>query len=470
MPHPSTTRSITRRTLLGTGGLAAAGATVAAWPRLTGSDIPGRGEDVLRVAIQGTTQDAAARQDLADAFMAENPDIPVQIDAIQSADWGGFFTKLLTMVASGTAPDVVYLATEGAQLFAERLAEPLDEWITSEAPQMVDYFQDVHPALVEAFMYRGSLYALPLDFNAANMYLNRDALQRAGLELPAPDWGVDEFEGMLRTMQAQSPENFVPYYWTNRLFGGIVPWLYANDTSILTEERFDGGDWLWDTFYSPEKTVSRRGGYRWTGSNVSSDRVHETFERLRGWVADDLSVRPEEGGGNALVGLFGSSRIGATPAGGYWAQGLHEAGMSPDAFDVQYFPQWRTQRHQFGTAGYSILRSSTRKEQAWRWLSFTARKEAMETAFPTPSTTPTRRSMVDEAFYSETGPHNWKVFYDTLDQFPTSGPIPAPPQQAEVENALARNVASGMGGGPAQLDAALERLDRELTAAMEKAA
>ena len=459
--------SISRRALLGVGGLAAIGATAAAWPRLSGADIPGRNEDVLRIAILGTAQDAQARQALVDEFVSAHPDIPVRLQAIQAADWNDYFTKLLTMMAAGTAPDVTFVATEGAQLFAERLAEPLDSWIDADAGDLGDYFGDVHPSLIESFMYRGSLYTLPLDFNAANMYLNLDALSEAGLQRPSADWDIDEFEAMLRGLNAGNTGNFSPYYWTNRLFGGVVPWLYANDTSILVEDRFDGGDWLWDRFYSPGEIGERRGGYRWTASNVSAPEVTETFERLNSWVREGLSVRPEEGGGNALVGLFASSRIGATPAGGYWAQGLHEAGMTADQFDVQYFPRWSSQRHQFGAAGYAMMRTSERKEQAWEWLKFTATKDAMELAYPTPETTPTRRSMATDAFYRDTGPEHWQVFYQTLDEFPTSGPIPAPPQQAEIENSLARNVATAMGGSEARLHDALERLDDQLTAAME---
>ena len=470
MNHSADLRTISRRTLLGLGGLAAVGVTGAAWPRLTGTDIPGRNEDVLRIAIQGTAQDAEARQELVDAFTEAHPDIPVRLQAIQSADWGDFFTKILTMTAAGTAPDVTYVATEGAQLFAERMAEPLDEWVSRDADDVADYFEDVHPSLIESFMYNGSLYTFPLDFNAANMYLNLDTLRSSNLEFPSADWDVEEFESMLHTMKEHQDADFSPYYWTNRLFGGVVPWLYANDTSILLEDRFDGGEWLWNRFYSAEQVAERQGGYRWTGSNVSSDAVAETFEMLNRWVREGLSVRPEEGGGNALVGLFASSRIGATPAGGYWAQGLHEAGMTADQFDVQYFPRWKSQRHQFGSAGYSMMRSSERKEQAWEWLKFTSSKEAMELAFPGPETTPTRRSMAVPEFYRETGPEHWQVFYETLDEFPDSGPIPAPPQQAEIENALARNVATAMGGDDAQLHSALDRLDSELTAAMETSA
>ena len=63
------TTTLTRRALLGAAGLAGAVGTVAAWPRLTGADIPGRGEDALTILILGTSQDAAGRQVIADAFM-----------------------------------------------------------------------------------------------------------------------------------------------------------------------------------------------------------------------------------------------------------------------------------------------------------------------------------------------------------------------------------------------------------------
>lgn len=168
-PLSARTGDLSRRTLLGALGIGAVGATVGAWPRLTGADIPGRSSTALNVAILGTSADAAARQALVEEFTILHPDIPVRIQAIQGADWRDFFSKILTMVAAGNPPDVVYVATEGAQLFAEKLAEPLDPYLTRDAADVQEYFQDVHPSLIEAFMYRGSLYQLPLDWNAANI-------------------------------------------------------------------------------------------------------------------------------------------------------------------------------------------------------------------------------------------------------------------------------------------------------------
>ena len=53
----------------------------------------------------------------------------MRVQAIQGADWSNFFAKLLTLVAAGTPPDVCYVATEGTQLFADRLAQPLDDFV-----------------------------------------------------------------------------------------------------------------------------------------------------------------------------------------------------------------------------------------------------------------------------------------------------------------------------------------------------
>ncbi|WP_026408980.1 ABC transporter substrate-binding protein [Actinomyces dentalis] len=457
---------LTRRGLLagavGIGSLALLGSQ---WPRLTGADIPGRHDDSLSIAILGTNQDAAARQSLVDAFTARHPDIPVRLQAIQGTDWADFFAKILTMVAAGTPPDVCVVATEGAQLFAERLAEPLDEFIKRDAAQVQDYFDDVHPSLIEAFMYKGSFYQMPIDFNAANMYFNTEAMRRAGVPYPAADWTHQDFLTMARQMRQAAGSGFVPFYWTNRLWGGIVPWLYINDTSFLTETKSPGGEWLWDRFY-PDHKGAYSGGFLWEGSNASDPKVAESFEFVRALVEEGLGTSPAQGGGNELVGQFSGGSIGMTPAGGFWVQGLSEAGLTPQDYDVAYFPKWRTQRHQFGAAGYAILKTSERKDEAWEWVKFCTSREGMQLAFPSPNTTPTRRSMCNEALYSQKGPAHWKVFYDTLDQLPCA-PIPAPPQQAAVETALIKNVLGAVTGSAAELPAALERLDEDLTRALE---
>lgn len=456
---------ITRRALLGLLGAGALAGTAASWPRLTAADIPGRNQDVLNVAILGTSQDAAARTELVKAFNAKHPDIPVRIQAIQGADWSNFFAKILTMVAAGTPPDVCIVATEGAQLFADRLAEPLDAYVKRDKAEVQDYFDDVHPSLIEAFMYRGSLYQLPIDFNAANAYFNTAALTKAGLELPGPHWNHEDFLATARAMRQANKGAFVPYYWTNRLFGGVVPWLYVNDTSFLTEEKAPGGDWFWKRFYPGE--APRGGGYLWENADALNDRAVESFSVLQQLVSEGLAANPAQGGGNELVALFSTGQVGMTPAGGFWVKGLAEAGVGNDEYDVTFFPQMRGQRHQFGAGGYAIMETSQRKDEAWEWLKYAVSSEGMLIAHPSPDSSLPRRSLNDQIYGAGVGPQHWKVFYDTLDKFPTTGPMPAPPQQAAVESALIKNVVTTITSGPGGVRRGLETMQRDLELALK---
>ncbi|WBB61785.1 extracellular solute-binding protein [Streptomyces sp. WMMC500] len=467
MTHPY----LNRRSLLRYGaygaGAAALGGTAANWDRLTGADIPARDDGALVVATLGTAVDPATRSALSEGFGRLHPDIQLRLVAVQATDWSDFFAKILTQIAAGRAPDVVYVATEGVQLFARRLGVPLDGWLRRDADELRAYFADVHPSLVESMMYEGSLYQLPLEFNAADVYLNTGVLKRAGAPLPPADWTRDDFTALLRAMKDSAGSGFTPYFWTNRLWGGVVPWLFANDTNLLAESKAPGGAWLWDTFYPPEQRHGRGGGYRWRTPQATADRVEEVYDHLAELIQQRLCSRPEAGGGNNLVGVFSTGRVGVTPAGGFWAGGLAAAGMKASAYDVQHFPRWRTQRHQYGAAGYALLRTSKKQDAAWEFIKYTATTEAMEKLFQANQTTPARRSMVDAARYRETGPANWRVFYDTLDDYPATGPIPAPPQSAEVEQLLIQHTGTAL-SHPRAVRGALRRLQSDLEQAMER--
>ncbi|WP_231637090.1 ABC transporter substrate-binding protein [Microbacterium sp. No. 7] len=454
---------LSRRAMLGLIGLGVVG-TAISWPRLTGGDIPGRGDDALTVALFGTAQDAAARQELVAGFQRLHPGIPVRIVAIQGQDWSSYFAKILTMVAAGTPPDVVTVATEGTQLFASRMAYPIDEYVQRDAAEMQDYFDDVHPSLVEAFLYKGNLFQLPDNFNAANVYYNTSALERAGLERPSDNWTLDDFFDVARKMKSSASGNFLPYFWNNRLWGGVVPWLYVNDTSFLTEEKASGGDWLWKQFYPNE--TPRGGGYLWENADALNDRTIESFSALQQMVGEGLAANPAQGGGNELVALFARGSVGMTPAGGFWVQGLKDAGFANEDYDVTFFPKMRSQRHQFGAGGYAIMQTSQRKDEAWEWLKYCVSVEGMSIAHQKPDSSLPRRTLNDQLYGAGVGPKNWQVFYDTLDKFPTTGPMPAPPQQAAVESALIKNVVSTITNGPDGVRRGLETMQRDLELAL----
>lgn len=157
---------------------------------------------------------------------------------------------------------------------------------------MQEYFDDVHPSLIESFLYKGHLYQLPDNFNAANVFYNTSALERAGVERPSDNWTLEDFFDVARRMKDTAKGTFLSYFWNNRLWGGVVPWLYINQTSFLTEEKAPGGEWLWEKFYP--KITPRGGGYLWEHADALNDRTIESFQVLQKMVGEGLAAnRPK---------------------------------------------------------------------------------------------------------------------------------------------------------------------------------
>ncbi len=389
--------------------------------------------DNVILHIQADPQNEAPVETM---FKDKAPNVTLEYITVTGIDHEEVASKILSMLAAGQPLDLGFAATEATQLYAgQELAASLDEWVQRDGGELQEYFDDVHPSLVEAMMWQGSLYQLPFDFNAANMYYNTALFAEAGFEHPASDWSKDDFYEIAKALTKKNSAGDTEVFgfgWTNRLWGSWTPWYFVNNGNILVEERAPGGEWLWETHYKDNAAAAgRAGGWNWSGPKANSPEVVEALEFVQEMTREGVAPAIELGGGSSLEGFFQSGKLGMLPAGGFWSGGLHNAGMAPDAYDVQLWPKWQSQRHQFGTANLFVVNTqSSTMEVAWDYIKMRISKPGMEAhgVFnPVTLTTPARRSMNNAARYANTGPVHWEVFYNTLDENPDTAPIPAPP-------------------------------------------
>ena len=87
------------------------------------------GSSTITWAMWGSPAEIETHQGVADAFMAEHPEITVEI---YSEPWGDYFTKIQTMWASGdpeVVPDVLFLSP--IQGYASQgVLEPLNSYLS----------------------------------------------------------------------------------------------------------------------------------------------------------------------------------------------------------------------------------------------------------------------------------------------------------------------------------------------------
>ncbi|MEV1022895.1 sugar ABC transporter substrate-binding protein [Streptomyces sp. NPDC050264] len=174
-----------RRTLLA-GALAAA-------PLATGCSSGGgasdtasaRGHTTLSYGIWDVTQ-APVLQQIIDAFERDNPGISVEI---QLTPWSSYWTTLRTSMRGGTAPDVFWMNAVNIQLYAANGAlEPLSEHIARDRTPV-----GKHPdALVDIYAYEGKQYGLPKDFDTIGLWYNKALFDKAGIKYPDDTWTWDD--------------------------------------------------------------------------------------------------------------------------------------------------------------------------------------------------------------------------------------------------------------------------------------
>src|SRR4029453_9097494 len=73
----------------------------------------GATDQSLRIALFGTREDAERRAALIPPFNKLYPRVKIEYTPIQGTDWDEYFSKVATMKAANTAPDITFVATEG---------------------------------------------------------------------------------------------------------------------------------------------------------------------------------------------------------------------------------------------------------------------------------------------------------------------------------------------------------------------
>ena len=133
------------------------------------------------------------------AFEDEHPDIDVEIE-IQPYDQ--YWTKLVTELGSGTAPDLFWMTPAN---FPELVSQGALMDVGPALEQSGVATDAYHENVVESFTYEDELYAVPKDWGMPGLLYNKTIFEAAGVEMPtepltwAPD-GSGTFLPLMRKL------------------------------------------------------------------------------------------------------------------------------------------------------------------------------------------------------------------------------------------------------------------------------
>lgn len=177
----------------------------------------GGGEDItLRVFAGNVGDELQATQEVADAFMAENPNITVEIVSTPDfvEDRLGVYLQLFE--AQSSEGDVFQIDVIWPGDLAEHFVD-LNEY--GGAAEAAKHF----PAIVENNTVDGKLVAIPWFTDAGLLYYRTDLLEKYNLD-PPQTW--DELDAAATTIQegerADGNQDFWGYVWQGNAYEGLT--------------------------------------------------------------------------------------------------------------------------------------------------------------------------------------------------------------------------------------------------------
>jgi multiple sugar transport system substrate-binding protein len=337
----------------------------------------------LVVGAAGSEGEIAAIEAVADAFMAENPDVTVQVDSVEST--GDFMAKLSTELQAGNPPDVFVLNYRRlGRLQEQGHIDPVGDVDTS----------GLYQGPVESFTFDGELACLPSNAATMVVYYNTDLFEHAGVEPPSAGW---TWEDLLATSQALEDAGVSGIGFTTELIR-LAPFVWSNGGEVV------------DDLEAP------------TVVDLSSPEAREALGFLldlqeTGMSATDRAAQePEEAFAAGTIGMLLDSRR-VVP-------GFRETeGLS---FDVAPVPANDGAVSVLHSDGYCVTAASENKETAHAFAEFAVLGEGSAILAEFGRSVPVLRETAEsEAFLSGEMPVSSEVFLDQLDdarRFPHSPP------------------------------------------------
>lgn len=292
-------------------------------------------------AFWGSPEEAASHKIVADAFMAEHPEITIEL---WNQPWDDYFTKIQALWASGDSkviPDVAFLWPTPSYA-AQGVLENLDPYIQKSGYDLSDYW----PGLLESAMYDGSVYGLPRDIEVNVLYYNKDLFDKAGVDYPTADWTWNDLTAAAEKLTVKDSNGATTQYALamEGVVGKYSKWILQNGGAILDDMR------------NPSKCT------------LDEPAAVEAISFFADLMSNGYAMRPadlSQAGGDA--GVFQSDQAAMTIQNTSRVSGFNQAGKNYDVV-VAPIPEGGKRFNGAGGAAWVMSSGSDNKDAAWTFL------------------------------------------------------------------------------------------------------
>jgi multiple sugar transport system substrate-binding protein len=319
-------------------------------------------------------------------FEAANPNIKVNVEV---SDWDTYWTKLKTLLAANTPPDVFAM---DAPLYLDYQSRGvllnLQAYIDSN-PGMLD---GLFPNTLTAYQTPNGYFGLPRDFQTIVVFYNKDMFDKAGVAYPQSNWTYDDLRATAKALTMDNsgdgkidqfgyeidPYDFEP---------GMSEIIWANGGDLINADH--------------SKTL------------IGEPNARTAFQFLHDMMFIDHSI-PDPNTAQEYGGDLFLSGNAAMIAMGHWAvPGYSQASFKWDVVQMPAGPA--EQATSVNSAGFVVGKGSKNPEAAFAFIKFVLSTAGQTRLAEMGFACPVLRSVAEsDAFLKQSTPINQQMFIDSL--------------------------------------------------------
>ncbi|GIP15553.1 sugar ABC transporter substrate-binding protein [Paenibacillus montaniterrae] len=148
-----------------------------------GSDTPAEVE--LRMMWWGDQERADITNQVVELFEAKYPHIDIIGEFAPSS---GYWDKINTQLASGTAPDIFFLGGNVVDYAIKGVLLPLDEYVGNQLD-----LSDMDESMIQYGTVNDQLLHISAGANARGIVINKTMFEKANMEIPQDGWTWEEY-------------------------------------------------------------------------------------------------------------------------------------------------------------------------------------------------------------------------------------------------------------------------------------
>lgn len=346
----------------------------------------------IRVSSWGTPEENQILSDLINDYNKAHPGTTVELDRIPFSE---YVTKLLTQMAGGEAPDVIFVEVNNfVDLYLRGALEPLNPYIQADHVDLSGYY----PQVIDRFTVDGQTYVIPRDTAPIGViYYNKKAFDEAGVPYPTDDWDWKTF--------VADGEKLVKADST----GKVTRWGFIDEWPLYDAWVYDAGGSFADNVKHPTKWTFATDPDTLKGIQFRSDLMNKykfmlppaSLSAMGGMGTSDMFV-------NGSVAMYLS---------GLWPTPRFRQQIKDFKWDVVMLPKNPTGYRAFSTggSGYGILKTSTHKKEDWELIKFISGEEGEKRLAATGLAQPALMSVVNSPIFLDgKDPQNKKMVIDAM--------------------------------------------------------